>query len=81
MDSFLSEGFAGDGNGDVYYVEFDSERWQASAVKREARNGKADFGQQCPKPVHIRKIPWKDNQSVGFTCQRKKHNSSDPHEW
>jgi hypothetical protein len=81
VDSFLSEGFAGNSNGDVYYVDFDSEGWQPSAVRSEARDEKDKFGQLCPTPVHIRRIPWKDNQYVGLTCQRKKRNSSDPHEW
>jgi hypothetical protein len=81
VDSFLSEGFAGDSNGDVYYVDFDSEGWQPSAVKGKARNEKAGFGQRCRTPVHIRRIPWKNDQYIGLTCQRRKKDSSDPHEW
>jgi hypothetical protein len=81
IDSFLSDGFAGSGDGDVYYVEFDSLGWQPHGAKVEISDGKPKYGEKCPKPVHIRDVPWPDKKYVEFTCQRRKKNSSDPHEW
>ncbi|MGB6477369.1 MAG: hypothetical protein WBF04_25225 [Candidatus Sulfotelmatobacter sp.] len=79
IDSFLSEGFAGSGDGSVYYVEFDSLGWDPH--RTEAGNKKPNLGEKCPNPVHVRRIPWIDNDYVGLTCRRKKKGSSDPHEW
>lgn len=80
IDSFLSDGFAGNGNGDVYYVEFDSLGWAPHGAGTEIPAGKVNYGEECPRPVRIRKIPWPDKNYVGFTCKRRKKNSSDPHE-
>ncbi len=81
IDSFLSEGFAGNGDGDVYYVEFDSSGWDPRRTEDSAGSKRSDLGEKCPKPIHIRQIPWVNKEYVGFTCQRKKKGSSDPHEW
>jgi hypothetical protein len=78
IDSFLSEGFAGSGNGSVYYLEFDSLGWDASQAQLTTKQYPIE---KCPAPVRVRQILWKDKQYIGFTCQRKKKGSSDPHEW
>lgn len=72
INSFLSDGLAGNGSGDVYYVEFDSQGWALRpGDPKEAANA-AMLGELCPKPVRIRRIPWPDKQYVGLTCQRRK---------
>jgi hypothetical protein len=42
MDSFLSEGFAGNGKGDVYYLNFDSIGWHPDRSRDEAGDAKSE---------------------------------------
>jgi len=61
MDSSLSNGFAGDGSGNVYSVAFDSLGCAPSPGIEILDNGH-DAVEICPKPVRIRKEMW------GYRC-------------
>lgn len=67
MDSFLSDGFAGNGSGKVYSVTFDSIGWSPDPDS-EVLDNHHDAVQICPKPVHI----WKEVSSkgafMGYRC-------------
>jgi TonB family protein len=67
IDSFLSYGFAGDGSGSVYSVEFDSLGCGPSPGIEILDNGH-DAVQICPKPVRIRKEMSSKDAFMGYRC-------------
>jgi hypothetical protein len=67
MDSFLSDGFVGDGSGKVYSVEFDSLGYGPSAGVEILDNGH-DAVEICPKPVRIRKEMSSKGVFMGYRC-------------
>ena len=67
MDSFLSDGFAGDGSGNVYKVDFDSLGWGQSPGIEILDNGH-DAVQICRKPVRIRKELSSKGVFMGYKC-------------
>jgi hypothetical protein len=75
-DSLLSDGFAEDGNGNVFLIRFDSLGWGGEGVLDDRH----DFVEKCPKPVHIRQLPLISQRFTGMSCKRKKKNSDDRYE-
>lgn len=67
MDSFLSDGFAGDGSGKVYSVQFDSLGW-GSSPGVEILDNSHDAVQICHKPVRIRKELSSKGVFMGYRC-------------
>lgn len=67
MDSFLSDGFAGDGSGNVYSVAFDSLGWGPSPGI-EILDNSHDAVEICPKPVRIRKEMSSKGVFMGYRC-------------
>src|SRR4029077_8196319 len=66
-DSFLSDGFVGDGSGKVYSVEFDSLGYGPSVGVEILDNGH-DAVEICPKPVRIRKEMSSKGVFMGYRC-------------
>lgn len=69
MDSLLSDGFAGDGSGNVYSVRFDSLGWGPSP-DIEILDNTHDAVQICPKPVHIKLRSAPNGAFFGYRCTR-----------
>ena len=67
MDSYLSDGFAGDGSGNVYSVAFDSLGWGPSSGI-EILDNSHDAVEICPKPVRIRKEMSSKGAFMGYRC-------------
>ncbi len=67
MDSSLSDGFAGDGSGNVYRVAFDSLGWGPSRGS-EILDNSHDAVETCPKPVRIRKEMSSKGVFMGYRC-------------
>jgi len=67
IDSFLSDGFAGDNSGDVYSVKFDSYGW-GGGPDLEILDNKHDAVERCPNPVHIRKERSSKGVFMGYRC-------------
>jgi len=59
VDSFFFIGFAGDADGNVYEVDYDSLGWSGRDLPRDAQllDGNHTFVMPCPKPVSLRKMP------------------------
>jgi TonB family protein len=69
MDSFLSDGFAGDGSGNVYSVAFDSFGWGPSPGIKILDNRHDAVG-ICPKPVDIWRQVSSKGAFMGYRCTR-----------
>jgi hypothetical protein len=67
MDSSLSDGFAGDGSGKVFSVEFDSLGIGPSPDFEILDNGH-DAVRICPKPVHLRLRSGPKGAFWGYSC-------------
>jgi hypothetical protein len=67
IDSFLSDGFAGDGSGKVYSVAFDSLGWGADPDIKILDNSH-DAVEICPQPVHIWKEVSPKGAFMGYRC-------------
>jgi hypothetical protein len=67
MDSFLSEGFVGDGSGKVYSVKFDSLGW-GPAPDVEILDDSHDAVEICPKRVRIRTELSSKGVFMGYRC-------------
>jgi hypothetical protein len=55
VDSFRFTGFAGDADGNVYEVDYDSAGWMSRDLPKEAQllDGKHTFVMPCPKPIYL----------------------------
>ncbi len=67
IDSSLSDGFAGDGSGNVYSVAFDSLGWGPSPGI-EILDNRHDAVEICPKPVRIRKEMSSKGVVMRYRC-------------
>lgn len=67
MDSSLSDGFTGDGSGNVYSVEFDS-LGLGPSPGIEILDNSHDAVEICPKPVRIRKEMSSKGVFMGYRC-------------
>jgi hypothetical protein len=67
MDSFLSDGFAGDSSGNVFSVRFDSLGWGPSPDV-EILDDKHDAVETCPKPVRIKARRAPKGSFFGYRC-------------
>ena len=67
IDSFLSDGFAGESSGDVYSVKFDSYGW-GGGPDVEILDNRHDAVERCLNPVHIRKELSSKDVFMGYRC-------------
>lgn len=67
IDSFGFRGFAGDADGNVYEVDYDSMGWTRLALPKEAQvlDGNHTFIMPCPKPTSLVKT-----EAGSLTCSR-----------
>jgi len=73
IDSFLSDGFAEDGLGNVYHIEFDSLGWgPPSEDGGEVLDDKHDFVEGCTKPARIHKDVSRKGTFMGYSCVRSR---------
>jgi hypothetical protein len=69
MDSDAENGLAGNGNGDVYGVFFDSLGFTPGGLLNDAEqllDNHHSVVNACPKPIHFRRVTLPN--SSGLTC-------------
>jgi len=73
IDSEVSAGLAGDAEGNVYFVEYDSMGWETDRLSKgaEVTDGKHIYVEPCPRPVTLRKT-----RTGRLTCTQSKPNAS-----
>ena len=73
IDSEVSAGLAGDAQGNVHFVEYDSMGWETDGLAKgaEITDGKHIYTEPCPNPVALRKT-----RSGRLTCARGNPNAS-----
>ena len=73
IDSQVSAGLAGDAEGKVYFVEYDSMGWETEGMAREAKvtDGKHIYTVPCPSPISLKKT-----RTGRLTCAKSDPNAT-----
>jgi hypothetical protein len=73
IDSQVSAGLAGDAEGKVYFVEYDSMGWETDGIAKEAKvtDGNHIYTEPCPSPISLKKT-----RTGRLTCAKSDPNAA-----